>query len=259
MRYRVLLMGACALGLTACESATLQRDAAIRNNSLGSYSLPKASLSVAVFYARDSDADGLIVAAEKPRVVTGETLPLTAKFSPWSKDKYEVSIDPKTGFIKKLGINLDDRSDEIVKAAAESIASVAALNPGFFARVKRTDGAESGSDSAPRLVQIAEAVLDPTDAGSIRSANETLWRETLAFVDIGAAQDCRRDDRLARDNAKTVQDAIDKANGKKAKAAAEKAALKKIAETPPRISLCQGEKGMPRWVMHSRRCTLLWL
>lgn len=233
-------VAACAAGIAGCETTTLQRDGATENNSLGSYALPKASLNVAVFYARDGEADGLIVAAETPKIVAGEIVPLSAKFSGWSKDKYRVEVDPKTGLIKKITIGLDDRAPEIAKAAAESFAAVASLNPGFFARVgSNLPAQESPVIPKPDITQIAEITFDPTDAASVHDANHKLWSEIADYADIRAALDCRLEARRDQADQRTVQLAVEAAIGAKAKAAARKKKLEEIAARAPGATLCK--------------------
>lgn len=184
---------ACAL-LAGCATNTLQSQS-VRSNTLGYYSLPRAEMGVQVYFAQGQGTDGLIVAAETPRITTGESIPLSALFGAASEDRFEVKVDPATGFLQQISLNLEDRSVETAKALAASIGAVYAFNPGFLA--PRADTRESAVTPAPRLAPalVATAILDPTDQQAVEKANLTLWSQTLESLRWRQAIDCARDAR----------------------------------------------------------------
>lgn len=184
---------ACAL-LAACATNTLQSQS-VRSNALGYYSLPRAEMSVQVYFAQRQGTDGLIVAAETPQITSGESIPLSAMFSAASEDRFEVKVDPATGFLRQISLNLEDRSVETARALAASIGAVYAFNPGFLAPRAGTE--ESVVTPPPSLapVLVATAILDPTNSREVADANVTLWRQTLDSLRWRQAIDCARDAR----------------------------------------------------------------
>ncbi|MDP3116556.1 MAG: hypothetical protein Q8N19_05505 [Phenylobacterium sp.] len=190
---------ACAL-LAGCATNTLQSQS-VRSNALGYYSLPRAEMGVQVYYAQAAGTDGLMVAAETPRITSGESIPLGALFSAASEDRFEVKVDPATGFLQQISLNLEDRSVETARALAASIGAVYAFNPGFLA--PRADTAESLVEPPRRVapILVATTILDPTSQVEVEKANLTLWSQTLDSLRWRQAIDCARDARGGDDEA----------------------------------------------------------
>jgi hypothetical protein len=165
---------------------------ATQSNALGAYSLPESRLEVQVYFARSGEVDGLIVAATTPRVASGETLPLSGIFSAASADKFTVDVDPATGFLKKISLNLEDKSQEIAKAAAATVGAIYSFNPGaLFAEDQAAESELIASGSGPVPVRIATVTLDPSNAASVASANVELWTQVSGYLRWRASALCR--------------------------------------------------------------------
>ncbi len=193
MKKIVLAAVTLSISLAGCETTTLVRDVSsedAQDNSLGFYTLPKAALGVDLYHgsviATDSttkketlSSDGFLIAASTPRVEAGEAVPISAIFSASSHDKFTVDVDPATGFLKRIELNIEDKSVDTIKAAAASIGAIAAFFPNFGV----PGGSRSSAEAAPvsggqsRRVEyalVASVVVDPTDPQSIAAANTAL-------------------------------------------------------------------------------------
>lgn len=180
----------CTTALTACASGTLIHNPQGTDglaNSLGAYSLPKASLSVQVYLVRINNSAGIEVAAEPPHVVSSETFPISAIFDTGHADGFTVDVDPATGFLKEISLNSEDKSQDIAQATGASIGSVASFFTNFFVpgAPPAAAGLVAGGEAAESIkasILLASIELDPTDPTSVRAANKQLWGGVISML-----------------------------------------------------------------------------
>lgn len=176
--------------LSACSSVTLQRGANPNDDPLplGYYALPKAAMNVELYYVVKDNNAGLQIAADHPRTVPGETIPISTIFSAFSEDKITVDVDPATGYLKEINLNLEDRSQETLVAVAKSVGAILSFSTGFFGgglvgippglQAAKERGA--GAAAPPVFTLIASATVDPTDSESLTRANALLYTQLNA-------------------------------------------------------------------------------